>query len=318
MQLSVETARRAERPARRDVSVAGSHDGGRSARRLQPVPRDGVTMGEIFFRGNITMKGYLKNPKATEEAFEGGWYHTGDLAVSTRTATPRSRTAPRTSSFPAARTSRRSKWRTCYTAIRRAGSGGGSQARRKMGGDARALSSRSRPGETAVSAEDIIAFCRERLAGFKIPKQVVFGPLPKTSTGKIQKNLLRDQAKALREHRRRKPAKTWRHREHREHENTEKPEFNAKRAQSKMYCLRIISRVSLCLRVIPVFTHHCGKILPFLKLENASEISGRGEARGRLQRQSAGQVRRHRRRDRQRQDVDESRSTRSRSRRRCA
>jgi acyl-CoA synthetase (AMP-forming)/AMP-acid ligase II len=83
---------------------------------MEPVPADGETMGEIMFRGNIVMKGYLKNPKATEEAFAGGWFHTGDLGVMHPTATSRSRTAPRTSSSPAARTSPRSRSRTCCTA----------------------------------------------------------------------------------------------------------------------------------------------------------------------------------------------------------
>jgi fatty-acyl-CoA synthase len=89
---------------------------------LDPTPAagaaDGETMGEICFRGNVVMKGYLKNSLATEEAFAGGWFHTGDLAVVHPTATSRSRTAARTSSSPAARTSARSRWRTCCTATR--------------------------------------------------------------------------------------------------------------------------------------------------------------------------------------------------------
>ena len=69
------------------------------AESLAPVPKDGATMGEVFMRGNIVMKGYLKNPSATNEAFAGGWFHTGDLGVCTPGATSSSRTAPKTSSF---------------------------------------------------------------------------------------------------------------------------------------------------------------------------------------------------------------------------
>ena len=86
---------------------------------MQPVPWDGETMGEIMFRGNIIMKGYLKNPAATEEAFAGGWFHTGDLAVMQPDGYVKIRTAPRTSSSPAARTSPRSRSRRRCTATPR-------------------------------------------------------------------------------------------------------------------------------------------------------------------------------------------------------
>jgi fatty-acyl-CoA synthase len=164
---------------------------------LRPVPRDGQTMGEIYFRGNITMKGYLKNPKATEEAFRGGWYHTGDLAVvypdgyvkikdrskdiiisggeNISTIEVEDVLYSHPSILEAAVVARPDeKW-----------------------GETPCAFVTLKPGVGAVSAEDIIAWCRPRLAGFKVPKQVVFGPLPKTSTGKIQKNLLREQAKTL-------------------------------------------------------------------------------------------------------------------------
>jgi len=164
---------------------------------LQPVARDGQTMGEVFFRGNITMKGYLKNPKATEEAFRGGWYHTGDLAVvcpdgyvkikdrskdiiisggeNISTIEVEDVLYGHPSVLEAAVVARPDdKW-----------------------GETPCAFVTLKPGVGALTAEELIAWCRARLAGFKVPKQVVFGPLPKTSTGKIQKNLLRDQAKAL-------------------------------------------------------------------------------------------------------------------------
>ena len=163
---------------------------------LAPVPRDGAAMGEIMTRGNIVMKGYLKNPAATEEAFAGGWFHTGDLAV----------------------------WHPDgYVEIRDRSkdiiiSGGENISTIEVEGvlyrhpavlEAAVV---ARPdatwGETpcafvalkpeaSATAEEIIAFCRERMARFKAPRTVVFGPLPKTSTGKMQKFLLREQARRL-------------------------------------------------------------------------------------------------------------------------
>ena len=83
---------------------------------LVPVPQDGETMGEIMFRGNIAMKGYLKNPKATEEAFSGGWFHSGDLAVMYPDGYIKIKDAARTSSSRAVKTSPPSRWKTCSTA----------------------------------------------------------------------------------------------------------------------------------------------------------------------------------------------------------
>lgn len=164
---------------------------------LQPVPHDGTTMGEILFRGNITMKGYLKNPSATAEAFLGGWYHTGDLAVV----------------YPDGYLKIKDRSKDIIIS-------GGENISTIEVEDAlyrhpavleAAVVARSdeKWGETPcafvtlksdaapVSAAALIEFCRERLAHYKCPRMVVFGPLPKTSTGKIQKNVLREQAKAL-------------------------------------------------------------------------------------------------------------------------
>jgi fatty-acyl-CoA synthase len=166
------------------------------AETLEPVPMDGETMGEVFMRGNIVMKGYLKNPKATEESFRGGWFHTGDLGVCHEDGYIEL------------------KDRSKDIII----SGGENISTIEVEGvlyrhpavmDAAVV---ARPdekwGETPcafvtlkngakVSEAELIAFCRERMAHYKAPKTVVFGELPKTSTGKIQKFVLRDQAKAL-------------------------------------------------------------------------------------------------------------------------
>ncbi len=163
---------------------------------LEPVPSDGETMGEIFMRGNVVMKGYLRNPSATEEAFRGGWFHTGDLAVM----------------HPSGYIEVRDRSKDIII------SGGENISTievedvlfRHPAVLEAAVVARPDPkwGETpcafvtlkpdmAASEDDIIRHCRAGLAGFKVPRTVVFGPLPKTSTGKVQKFALRDRARTL-------------------------------------------------------------------------------------------------------------------------
>ena len=165
---------------------------------LQPVPKDGQTLGEIMMRGNLVMKGYLKNPSATAEAFDGGWFHSGDLAV----------------------------WHPDgYVEIRDRSkdiiiSGGENISsievedalyRHPLILEAAVVAMpHAKWGETpcafvtlrdgaSLSAEEVITWCQQHLARFKVPGQVVFASLPKTSTGKVQKFLLREQARALAE-----------------------------------------------------------------------------------------------------------------------
>jgi fatty-acyl-CoA synthase len=163
---------------------------------LVPVPRDGQTMGEVFFRGNVVMKGYFKNPTATEEALSGGWFHSGDLGVV----------------HPDGYIELKDRSKDIII------SGGENISTIEVEGvlyQHPAVSEAAvvaRPdekwGETpcafitlkpghSVTESEIIAFCREHLAHFKCPKTIVFSELPKTSTGKIQKFVLRDQAKGL-------------------------------------------------------------------------------------------------------------------------
>jgi fatty-acyl-CoA synthase len=164
---------------------------------LQPVPHDGQTLGEIFFRGNIAMKGYLKNPTATEDAFRGGWFHTGDLAVVHPDGYVKIK--DRSKDIIISGGENISTLEIEDVLYRHPAVLEAAVVARpdEKWGESPCAFVTLKSGAAPVSAEDVIAFCRERLAHYKCPKTVVFGPLPKTSTGKIQKNVLRDEAKKL-------------------------------------------------------------------------------------------------------------------------
>ena len=160
------------------------------------VPHDGAVSGEIMLRGNTVMKGYFKNAEATEEAFRGGWFHSGDAAAI----------------YPGGYLKIRDRLKDVII------SGGENVSsveveavlHRYPGVVAAGVVARPDDvwGETpcafvemaegaSATAEDVIAFCRQHLAGFKSPKTVIFEELPKTSTGKIQKFMLREKARGL-------------------------------------------------------------------------------------------------------------------------
>src|SRR5690606_6854738 len=164
---------------------------------LEPTPKDGQTIGEIFMRGNTVMKGYLKNPTATHEAFEGGWFHTGDLAV--WHADGYVEIKDRLKDIIISGGENISTLEVEDTLYRHPAVLEAAVVARpdEKWGETPCAFVALKPGHGATREADIIAWCREHLAGFKVPKTVVFGELPKTSTGKIQKYLLRDQARAL-------------------------------------------------------------------------------------------------------------------------
>ena len=164
---------------------------------LQPVPADSTTLGEIMLRGNTVMKGYLKNPAATAKAFQGGWYHTGDLAVmhpdGYLEVKDRSKDiiisgGENISSLEVEETLYKHPAVMDAAVVARPD---------ERWGEAPCAFVTLKTGATDIEAETIIQWCRDHLAHFKVPKTIVFGPLPKTSTGKIQKFVLREQAKAL-------------------------------------------------------------------------------------------------------------------------
>jgi fatty-acyl-CoA synthase len=162
---------------------------------LKPVPRDGQTMGEIMFRGNITMKGYLKNPTATAESFHGGWFHTGDLAVMQPDGYVKIKDRSKDVIISGGENISSQEVEDVlfgHPAVMLAAVVAQPDAK---WGETPCAFVELKEGARATE-EELIEFCRARMARFKAPRSVVFGPLPKTSTGKIQKFLLRERAKS--------------------------------------------------------------------------------------------------------------------------
>jgi fatty-acyl-CoA synthase len=159
------------------------------------VPWDGETMGEIMFRGNITMKGYLKNPAATAEAFAGGWFHTGDLAVMQPDGYVKIKDRSKDVIISGGENiSSLEVEDALYRHPAVVSAAVVAQPDPKWGETPCAFVE-LKPGATATEGE-IIAHCQQLLARFKAPKKVIFCELPKTSTGKIQKFLLRERARS--------------------------------------------------------------------------------------------------------------------------
>ena len=164
---------------------------------LEPVPKDGETIGEIMFRGNVVMKGYLKNPSASAKAFAGGYFHSGDLAVchpdgyieiKDRSKDVIISGGENISSIEVEGALYR------HPAVLEAAV---AAMPHEVWGEVPCAFITLRDNNAAVSEQNIIDFCRDNMAHFKVPKKVVFGDLPKTSTGKIQKFELRERAKQL-------------------------------------------------------------------------------------------------------------------------
>src|SRR5437588_2527700 len=162
---------------------------------MQPVPADGETMGEIMFRGNITMKGYLKNKPATDEAFRGGWFHSGDLAVMQPDGYLKIRDRSKDIIISGGENvSSLEVEDVLYRHPAVLGAAVVAMPDAKWGETPCAFVE-LKPGAEVAEIE-LVEFCRTQLARFKAPRAVVFGELPKTSTGKIQKFVLREKAKS--------------------------------------------------------------------------------------------------------------------------
>jgi len=164
--------------------------------RMERVPADGETMGEIMFRGNIVMKGYLKNPVATQKAFAGGWFHSGDLAVTH--ADGYMKIKDRAKDIIISGGENISSLEVEEVLFRHPAVFAAAvvaQPHEKWG-ETPVAYVELRPG-TSVSEDELVAHCYEQLAHYKAPKTIVFGPLPRTSTGKVQKFVLRERAKSV-------------------------------------------------------------------------------------------------------------------------
>jgi fatty-acyl-CoA synthase len=163
---------------------------------MQPVPRDGETLGEVMFRGNVVMKGYLKNKATTEASFAGGWFHSGDLGVihpdgyiqlKDRSKDIIISGGENISSIEVEDALYKHPAVQVVAVVAKPD---------EKWGETPCVFVELKPGTTATS-DELIAWCRKHLAAYKCPRHVVFTELPKTSTGKIQKFKLRDMAKAV-------------------------------------------------------------------------------------------------------------------------
>ncbi len=164
---------------------------------MAEVAPNGEAMGEVMMRGNIVMKGYLKNPDATEEAFRGGWFHSGDLgvmdddgyiALKDRSKDVIISGGENISSVEVEQMLYRHKAVAEAAVVAKPD---------EKWGETPCAFIEIKAGTEEPSADEIIAFCRSNMARYKVPRHVVFGPLPKTSTGKVQKFVLRERAKEI-------------------------------------------------------------------------------------------------------------------------
>ena len=184
--------------ARQGVRYAALDDlSVRDPETMEVVPEDGETIAEVMMRGNIVMKGYLKNPGSTDAAFKGGWFHSGDLgvmhddgyiALKDRSKDIIISGGENISSVEVEQTLYRHPAVSEAAVVARPD---------ERWGETPCAFLEIKDGVNEPSEDDVIQFCRDNMASFKVPKRVVFGPLPKTSTGKVQKFVLRERAKDL-------------------------------------------------------------------------------------------------------------------------
>jgi fatty-acyl-CoA synthase len=163
---------------------------------MTSIAADGETLGEVMMRGNVIMKGYLKNPKATQEAFEGGWFHTGDLAVMHPDGYIQLKDRSKDIIISGGENISSIEVEDALYKHPAVAAAAVVAMPDEKWGETPCAFVELRPEKSAEQAE-IIAWCREQLAHFKCPRHVVFGELPRTSTGKIQKFKLRDRARAM-------------------------------------------------------------------------------------------------------------------------
>ncbi len=194
---ALEGPARAAKKARQGVRYAALEDlTVMNPETMERVPDDGETIGEVMFRGNIVMKGYLKNPKATDEAFAGGWFHSGDLGV--LHADGYIQLKDRSKDIIISGGENISSIEVEDTLYKHPAIAAAAVVAKPddKWGETPCAFIELRP-DMEATAEEITQWCRERLAHFKVPRAVVFTEIPKTSTGKIQKFKLREIAKGM-------------------------------------------------------------------------------------------------------------------------
>jgi len=163
---------------------------------MEPVPRDGETLGEVMFRGNVVMKGYLKNPKSTDAAFAGGWFHSGDLGVMHPDGYIQLKDRSKDIIISGGENISSIEVEDAlykHPAVQAAAVVAKPD---EKWGETPCAFVELKPGQQATT-DELVQWCKQNLAGYKVPRHVVFAELPKTSTGKIQKFKLREMAKAV-------------------------------------------------------------------------------------------------------------------------
>ncbi|AMN40259.1 acyl-CoA synthetase [Rhodoplanes sp. Z2-YC6860] len=163
---------------------------------MKPVPRDGETLGEVMFRGNVVMKGYLKNPKSTDAAFAGGWFHSGDLGVMHPDGYVQLKDRSKDIIISGGENISSIEVEDAlykHPAVQAAAVVAKPD---EKWGETPCAFVELKPGQQATT-DELVTWCKQNLAGYKVPRHVVFAELPKTSTGKIQKFKLREMAKAV-------------------------------------------------------------------------------------------------------------------------
>ncbi len=162
---------------------------------MEPVPWDNESMGEIMFRGNLTMKGYLKNPQTTDDAFRGGWYHTGDLAVMQPDGYIKIKDRSKDIIISGGENISSVEVEDVLYRHPAVMTAAVVATPDPKWGEVPCAFIELKEG-AVVTEDELKAFCRERMAHFKVPKRFIFSAVPKTSTGKIQKYILREKAKS--------------------------------------------------------------------------------------------------------------------------
>jgi len=190
-----ERARRMSRQGVRYPTLAGLQVADPATAR--EVPRDGATLGEVMLRGNTIMKGYLRNPGATAEAFRDGWFHTGDIGVWHPDGYVEVKDRSKDIIISGGENISSLEVEECLYRHPKVMEAAVVARPDEKWGETPCAFVFAKAGAGELTADEVLAWCREHLAGFKVPRTVVFGELPKTSTGKIQKFVLRERARDL-------------------------------------------------------------------------------------------------------------------------